>query len=193
MAKRTAYHHGALRQTLIDRALRALERDGLEDLSLRALALEIGVSKTAPYRHFRDKHSLLAAMAAEGFRKLADRLTHALEDAGDAGPPTAAIRALFHAYLGLASDTPAMYRLMFSRLGFSLHSEECRLASERALGCLRIAVEAAQVRGWRKGEATLSLVLSLWALVHGWAGITLDGLHPPDTPDPREVILALLS
>ena len=67
---------------------------------------------------------------------------------------------------------------MFSRLGFSLHSEKCRVNSERALACLVRAVEQARARGWRAAQEANPLVLSLWAEVHGWAGLLIDGLLP---------------
>ena len=60
------YHHGNLRAELLDTAIAQLREQGTEDLSLRALARAIGVSQTAPYRHFGDKGELLAAMATRG-------------------------------------------------------------------------------------------------------------------------------
>ncbi len=69
------YHHGNLRQELMELAERHLIEGGVGDLSLRALAREIGVSQTAPYRHFRDKNALLAALATEGFRRFFEGCT----------------------------------------------------------------------------------------------------------------------
>ncbi|HEY9595958.1 MAG TPA: TetR family transcriptional regulator, partial [Spirochaetia bacterium] len=77
METRQPYHHGALRAALLAEALRSLEKDGLESLSLRGLAHAVGVSKTAPYRHFADKRELLVEIAAEGFRMFADALESA--------------------------------------------------------------------------------------------------------------------
>jgi len=189
---------------------------GLEGLSLRGLAEATGVSKTAPYRHFADKHELLISLAAEGFRELADALEGAVAagpgmdgrsgvapesaptspgDRADAperpaastdgaptpsgdGPPE--IRALIRAYVDFARSRPALYRLMFSRLGFSLHSESCRRNSQRALDCLLHAVARAQKEGWRAEQDTRGVVLSIWAGVHGWAGLLIDGLLPSE-------------
>src|SRR3989344_594769 len=66
-----AYHHGDLRNALIDAGLTALEAQDASELSLRALARELGVSANAVYRHFADKEALLSALAAEGFRRFA--------------------------------------------------------------------------------------------------------------------------
>ena len=174
------YHHGALRQTLVDEAFQALEKDGLDAVSLRGLAASAGVSKTAPYRHFADKHELLMTLAAEGFGALADALEASLSGVPEnpSLSPTSSIRALFRAYLEFARSRPALYKLMFSRLGFSLHSEKCRINSERALACLVRAVEHARSQGWRASQQTNDLVLSLWAEVHGWAGLIIEGLLP---------------
>jgi AcrR family transcriptional regulator len=60
------YHHGNLRAELLDTALQRLHEEGVEALSLRALARSVGVSQTAPYRHFSDKNDLLAALATRG-------------------------------------------------------------------------------------------------------------------------------
>jgi AcrR family transcriptional regulator len=178
--KKDRYHHGALRQALMDEAFQVLEKEGLEAMSLRGLAASAGVSKTAPYRHFADKRELLMALAAEGFGNLADALeaSQAGDGKGSADAATAGIRALSRAYLRFAAAHPALYRLMFSRLGFSLHSEKCRINSERALACLVKAVEQARSRGWRANQDSGSLITSLWAEVHGLAGLIIEGLLP---------------
>jgi AcrR family transcriptional regulator len=178
------YHHGALREALVAQAFRDLERDGLEGLSLRRLAETAGVSKTAPYRHFADKRELLVTIAAEGFGLLAVKLEAAQASRPLPGDdPLAGIRLLFRAYLDFARERPVLYKLMISRLGYELHSEACRLNSERALGCLIRAVQAAQAAGWRPDKDGMALVLSLWASVHGWATLLIDGLLPPGTPE----------
>jgi AcrR family transcriptional regulator len=71
MAKNSSYHHGDLRAALIAAAGVEIERIGYENLSLRELAASLGVSRAAPYRHFADRRALLAAIAAEGFERLA--------------------------------------------------------------------------------------------------------------------------
>ena len=92
--------------------------------------------------------------------------------------PLSGVRALSEAYLSFAKERPALYRLMFSRLGYSLHSESCRLNSERALATLFKAVQKAQGSGWRPEQEGRALALSVWASVHGWASLLIDGLLP---------------
>ena len=130
------YHHGALREALLSQAFRDLETGGLEGLSLRRLAEATGVSKTAPYRHFTDKRDLLVTIAAEGFRLLAEKLEAVQQPPTPNGDALMVIRALCRAYVEFALERPVLYKLMISRLGYELHSEACRLNSERALGCL---------------------------------------------------------
>jgi AcrR family transcriptional regulator len=179
MPAKKPYHHGALREALLCQALRDLESTGLEGVSLRGLAEETGVSKTAPYRHFADKRELLVTLAADGFRLLAEKLESVTPAAPGAGSPLETVKSLFRAYMDFARERPALYRLMISRLGFELHSEACRLNSERALSCLVRAVAGAQASGWRRQADQTALVLSLWASVHGWATLLIDGLLPP--------------
>jgi len=192
MRVKKPYHHGALREALLSQALRDLESVGLEGVSLRGLAETAGVSKTAPYRHFADKRELLVTLAADGFRLLAEALETVVPPTSAAGSaagsavteappadPKEALRDLFRAYMDFARERPALYKLMISKLGYELHSEACRLNSERALSCLIRAVQAAQASGWHRQQDQLSLVLSLWASVHGWATLLIDGLLPP--------------
>jgi AcrR family transcriptional regulator len=197
MGAKDNYHHGALREALLAEAFRSLEADGLQGLSLRGLAEAAGVSKTAPYRHFASKRDLLITLAAEGFRVLAEKLEESMVEAAEAQTAVPAaqvaaaatsaaapdgslrgVRSLSQAYLSFAKARPALYRLMFSRLGYSLHSESCRTNSLRALGSLFQAVERAQAAGWRPKQESRALALSVWASMHGWASLLIDGLLP---------------
>ena len=76
------YHHGDLRRALLEEALRTIQTDGVEHLTLRAVGEKLGVSRTALYRHFSDKQALLAAVGREGFRMLRLALTEAWEQHG---------------------------------------------------------------------------------------------------------------
>src|ERR1019366_6436245 len=82
MPKRRPYHHGSLKQALLDACLALIRKSGPGGFTLREVARMAGVSHNAPYRHFRDKEELLAALAAEGFH----RLTEAMVKAGEPAP-----------------------------------------------------------------------------------------------------------
>lgn len=107
---RPRYHHGDLREGLVRAARAALEAGGPEAVSLRELAQTLGVSTAAPYRHFRDRRALLAAVAAEGFSELVEAYRRVRTKPG---PPMAIMRDTARVYLALAFDHPGMFRLMF--------------------------------------------------------------------------------
>lgn len=104
------YHHGNLRQALIDAALEVVERDGYQALSLRELAQLLGVSRGAPYRHFADRDALLAACAMEGFRQLmaaSQAMTEAVSDSMQRA------HAMGTAFIAFAEAQPGLFMLMF--------------------------------------------------------------------------------
>ncbi len=175
MSETQRYHHGNLRQALIDAGLSALEESGLDELSLRALAESLGVSKAAPYRHFKTKNELLAALAAEGYQLLADLLENSEEKLLKLEGAEVS-REMYRIYGDFALSRPELYRLMFSRLGNSLHSERCRLNGERAFASLgRLA---SRIQG--TAEDPRKLILSLYASLHGWVMLLMDDLIPPE-------------
>ena len=191
MVTRETYHHGDLRAALVVEGLKQLERSGETALSLRALAKAAGVSPNAPYRHFADKDELMGALAAEGFGQFADAI------AGAGAPSDRAIdvlKAQGLAYLRFAASRPALYRLMFSPLGYSLHSRVCQSHSERAFGTLVNAVARAQAEGWKVHQDFMSLVLGFWAALHGWVGLVGERLVPPEIalPEAKTWLDALL-
>jgi len=177
---RATYHHGDLRSTLINAALEQLEAGGESSVSLRALAKAAGVSPNAPYRHFEDKGALMAALAADGFRQFAEAIVRA----GTAETPLKALTAQGQAYLDFAGAHPALYRLMFSPYGYSLHSPSCQNEATRAFSSLVATVARAQGSGWKTSVSLPTAALSYWSALHGWAGLLGDGLIPPEIPVP---------
>ena len=100
----STYHHGQLRAAVLRTAGNMLEKQGIASLSLRELARRAGVSHNAPYRHFPDRESLLAALAAEGFEMLGDALEKRPR------------REMGEAYVEFALGHPQRFRLMFGGL-----------------------------------------------------------------------------
>ena len=103
---RHSYHHGNLRQALIDAALALLEEGGVEALSVRSAAQRAGVSPGAPFRHFASRTALLTALAEEATSQLRQRVEAAVQDAAHAAP-LARFTSLGQAYLGWACEHPA--------------------------------------------------------------------------------------
>lgn len=163
-----AYHHGDLRNALIEAGLAALEAHDGSELSLRALARALGVSANAVYRHFSDKEALLSAVAAEGFRRFAQ----AQRDA----------RAVSHTdpvatgmgYVRFAQAHPALFRLMFGRFTRSCDSAELQQAAMTAFEQL---LEDSRTPGHTGpiDEATMLRALARWSLVHGLSHLLLEG------------------
>jgi AcrR family transcriptional regulator len=106
------YHHGHLRDTLLAEAERTLREQGVDQLSLRDLARQAGVSHAAPRRHFADRQALLDALAGVGFARLADEVAAAIATAGPDFP--ARLRATGATYVRFATEDPALMELMFA-------------------------------------------------------------------------------
>ncbi|WP_240500218.1 TetR/AcrR family transcriptional regulator [Halioglobus japonicus] len=112
MTEKTRYHHGDLRRSLLDAAAELLREEGEAGLSMRQLAARVGVSRTAPYHHFKDKQELLCAIAEEGFRRYIEVLSL---DAGNLSEQR--LQRFVREYLDFALDNVEYYDLMFgSRL-----------------------------------------------------------------------------
>jgi len=167
------YHHGDLRQNLIDAAITFVNEKGISDLSLRQLARQVGVSHNAPYRHFETKEALLMAVAEEGF----ESLRTALQMAKDASPnqPTQQLEAIGIAYVNFALSHPAHYRVMFGN--YCRESEEfCSLATvaEQSFMILVNVIKEGQVAGVFRENDTFNLARVAWSLVHGQSMLILD-------------------
>ena len=107
---RSPYHHGDLRAACLRAAMELLEEGGATALSLRAVARRAGVSPAAPYRHYADRDALISAVAAVGYRELAEQLA-----AAHPSPSTADdFGAIAVAYVQFALQRPALFRVMFA-------------------------------------------------------------------------------
>lgn len=167
------YHHGNLREELLELALADLESTGSATLSLRDLAARAGVSKTAPYRHFPDRDSLLTALMDHGWKDLHDATARAQDAASD---PLAGLRAMGRAYLAFALARPGMYRLLFSGEGKSLATGLVCPDAHNSYRLLEAQVALCQSAGWRPDANGQFLTLAVWSLVHGAADLALENL-----------------
>ena len=167
---RRGYHHGNLREALIEAALKLIAEKGPAGFSFAEAARAAGVSPAAPYRHFEDKDALLADVATRGFEALHERLQAAWET-GKADP-IRAFDGLGRVYLDFARDDPASYVAMFeSQLAPSDYPELNR-AADGAFGVLRHAAEAAVAELPAKGRPPAMMVaLHMWSVAHGIASL----------------------
>ena len=168
---RPSYHHGNLREALVDAALQMIGERGPAGFSFAEVARAAGVSPAAPYRHFRDRNALVAEIARQGYERFADELERAWAEGRP--DPVAAIEAVGRAYLAFARREPAFYAAMFET-GFPLEEDAMLLrASEHAFGVLRRAAEAA-CNAHRTGGVRpppMMVALHLWAMAHGIAAL----------------------
>jgi AcrR family transcriptional regulator len=172
------YHHGDLGRALVQEAARTIRDRGIDRLTLRAVGQRLGVSRTALYRHFADKSSLLAAVAREGFQAFRRDLLAAWETAGH-GP--AGFRAMGAAYVHFARANPSHYRVMFG--GFrDLSGRDSGLAADGA-AAFQVLVDALvslQRAGLMGHDDPQTLAPFIWATVHGVAMLAIDGQLGPD-------------
>ena len=167
-AARRGYHHGNLREALIDATLALIAEKGPAGFTLAEAARLAGVSPAAPYRHFRDSEALLAEVALRGFDRLAEALGAAWNDGRP--DPSTAFETLGRAYLGFARAEPAYYAAMFETSVASERYPPLAAAGDRAFGVLRHAAEhlTAQIPKPDRPPA-LMVALHVWALSHGIA------------------------
>jgi AcrR family transcriptional regulator len=172
-AEDTPYHHGALHEALLKAAERVLERDGLQGLTLRAVAREAGVSHAAPTHHFGDLTGLVSELAAIGFRQFNEAMVAAgaIGSLAEKGPARA------KAYVGYAQAHPGMYGLMFRTERLDMSRPSLHEAANASFAGLAGAIGAS--RHEHIQEEALSLdqgaaIARAWSLVHGFTMLLLD-------------------
>ncbi|MCU0756413.1 MAG: TetR/AcrR family transcriptional regulator [Xanthomonadales bacterium] len=186
---RTAYHHGNLREVILDVARRELDRGAYDSLSLRELAKRAGVTANAPYRHFASKEEILAEVAAAGFRELTARFNAYVQP-----DPHRRLILMSDVYTGYAMDYPHLYRVMFGMDKPAL-MEHPPLA-EAATACFGHLVASVALAGQTGGiddPLTLRRANAIWAIVHGWSRLAIDGMthfQPADAKPPASEIVA---
>ncbi len=170
------YHHGNLRTALLDAAERTLRERGVQALSLRELAREVGVSHGAPRRHFPDRQSLLDALARAGFERLGAELRAAADAAGAGFEPR--VRAIGAAYVRFATEDAALLELMFAgkhREG----ADDLADAAERAFAVMLELIEEGQREGALESGDPKRVGLVLFATIQGIAALVSAGLVEP--------------
>lgn len=177
----TPYHHGDLRKALLEGAQTLLEREGLSNLSLRAVAREAGVSSAAPYYHFKDKEGLLVTLATDAFRQFAATMR---DHASRHENPHDYLHGLGVGYVVFASQHQALFHLMFAehdpppeiRDAFlEAGAESYHLLESAVKEVLHTVIDIPPKQVVDRGAA-----LS-WSKVHGIAMLVSDGAFTPDT------------
>ncbi|CAM3711796.1 TetR/AcrR family transcriptional regulator [Parendozoicomonas haliclonae] len=175
------YHHGNLRAALLCAAFKQLDNVGPDKISMRAIARDVGVSQTAPYRHFPNKDLLLVALAVEGFKRLEQRIRQRSADHPDAFE---ALMAGSEDYLDFAREKPELYRLMFGpALAEWRKPEFMHGVPPAAFAALVEVVEKAINQGSLNNSfPAWFMAKSCWAQIHGHAMMMIDDILDKGIP-----------
>ena len=189
--RRAQYHHGNLREALIEAALALITEHGPLGFTFAEAARQAGVSPAAPYRHFRDRDDLLAGIARSGFERFAEALAAAWNSGTP--DPIAALQRLGRAYLDFAREQPGYYAAMFEAGISPESSTELRDVSERAFAILRDAAETVSFKlPKERRPPALMMALHIWSLSHGVASLFArpGGVHRPLPMSPDDLLEA---
>lgn len=165
------YHHGNLKEALVQAALDLIAHKGPAGFTFAEAARSAGVSPAAPYRHFRDRDELLASVAQQGFEQFEAQLAAAWDD-GRPDTPTA-FQRIGKAYLAFARENPAYYSAMFES-GVPIESNPALLlAGERAFAVIRAASErlVAMAPPGVPRPPAMMMALHIWSMSHGIASL----------------------
>lgn len=171
-----SYHHKDIKNRLLELAIKKLEEVGVENLSIRELARDLGVSKNAPYRHFRNKDELLAAIANFGFIEL----TRMMEDGISAESGfRESLESMGNRYIDFSRLYPSIYRFMFSMTKSEIFYTKYDENASKAFLILSNQIEKAIDSGLIKQQDAFKTALSVWAYIHGCASFYVDSIGLP--------------
>lgn len=168
------YHHGDLKNSLIQAGVEILSTEGVGGLSLRKVAARAGVSHSAPYAHFKDRQALIAAISTEGFKQLYTALEAAvLQHAAD--PRQQLIEGAW-AYVQFAMHNIDTFKIMFSG---TLEKEKEYPSfveiSRKTFGLVVDVVQACQNAGVLRSASPELMSVSIWGQIHGIVSLALEG------------------
>jgi AcrR family transcriptional regulator len=174
------YHHGNLRTALLEQAERTVRERGVQELSLRELARDVGVSHGAPRRHFPDRQALLDALAIAGFDRLGSELREAMDGAGENF--RARVQATATAYIRFATRDAALLELMFAGK-HQQPSGELQTAAESAFAVMLELIEQGQREGALDSGERERVGLVLFATIQGIAALVTGGMVAAEQVD----------
>lgn len=170
--KPQSYHHGRLKEALIEAARLLLSERGPGGFTLADAAKLAGVTAAAPYRHFADRGALLTELTRRGFELFGDKLKQAWADG--APDPNAALDRMGRAYLAFAREERGLYGAMFASVQ-TLNAPDAGAAASSALELLRRATAAVLRHRGTPGADAVALAFEIWSLSHGIAMLTIAG------------------
>ena len=166
MRKPKPYHHGHLREALLQAAIQLIAEVGPAGFTLREVARRAGVSHNAPYRHFPDREDLLAAVAAQGFRELNEAMLEAVTHRRSS---VGRLKGAGLAYVEFALRRPEHFTVMFDAAVSKHRTPDSTEAAEQAFGTLLTLVKSCQDENRLPSVDVRQLALLAWSMVHGIA------------------------
>lgn len=177
-----AYHHGDLKAALVESAVAILREEGLEALTLRAVARHAGVSQAAPYRHFTDRRALVGAVAEQGFARLQHAILDGVRSSQDGG--RLGLKQVAIAYVRFALANPAEYRVMFGpEVANTEDLPSLRQTGRSVLGFVAEGISQLQKAGLVGPGDPWLMAVATWSMLHGLVMLTLDGQATSVAPD----------
>jgi len=191
--KSDSYHHGNLKESLLQTALEMIDKEGLEAITLRELSQRLGTSRSAIYRHFAGKDALIKEVINAGFKKLDLAIEPAFGD--EKRPLLERFHDMGFAYITFAMENPNLYRLLFGPTMSQEREEMCEkekpdlhrlkngdsseavLAHDEESGFHKLAaiiVQAQQQQIFKAGDPVL-IATAIWSLLHGLSSLVIDG------------------
>ncbi|GGJ45320.1 TetR/AcrR family transcriptional regulator [Deinococcus roseus] len=182
MSRSRPYHHGQLRNSLIEALLSLAQNTPLAQISLREVAKKAGVSHAAPYHHFESKEAMIEATTIECLRNLSQSLRNAVEALPAGTHPVQKIKVLGQAYIRFALERPTEFQFINRTdvCNFQNMSSAIREVSQDAIELLsQLVLEAQALKALRADNPAIQ-VLALWSTVQGLSNLMLLGFVPPE-------------
>jgi AcrR family transcriptional regulator len=174
--KASPYHHGNLKEELLQTALEMIDTDGLDSITLRDLTQRLGTSRTAVYRHFASKEALILGVIEKGYEQLDLTFTPIFQD--KTRSVDVRFEAMGRAYLDFAIEHPNLYRLLFGEMYRKERAEICDYKDEtQATGLyalIGLLLEAQEEGIIGEGNPMVQAA-TVWASIHGLASLLIDG------------------
>jgi AcrR family transcriptional regulator len=179
---KTAYHHGSLREALIEAAYGLISEHGVDGFTIADACRAAGVSTAAPYRHFADRDALIRAVCVRGYERLGEQIVQA-RGTRPLGSPDAII-AMGQAYVAFVVAAPNLFEIMWGAHDEDAKDPQAQMAGEQCFGALCRSVEAFKAENGLDAVDTMDIAVPLWTMVHGTASLHLGerlGKMAPDT------------
>lgn len=199
MSTREGYHHGHLREALVDAAIALAAESGPSGVVLRAVTRQVGVSPNAAYRHFADRDALLAEVAHRAMQGLVDAMARRQESVPTDGDPrqraVERLEAIGRGYVDFALAQPGLFRVCFAappEVALPAAHAAPDAAPDPAadpFGVLNAALDDLVAVGHLPAERRPGAEVLCWSAVHGFATLHLDGPLAGTPDDVREAAL----